>query len=118
MGINDGKSTLTIIRIKPLCKPEVITIPYTLEALHHEVSGYIEVVFISPTAVIIVNEEGKLLGLQPNRRLNNDILVGNILIVGTAGEELISLTQEQIALYTKQFETPEYIEPTELRGIF
>lgn len=113
METNNSKSSLTIIRIKPQCKPEVITIPDTLEALHQEVEGYIEAVSLSPTAVIIVNEEGKLQGLPPNRRFYGDILAGNILIVGRRGEDLISLTPEQIAQYTKQFETPEYIAPSE-----
>lgn len=113
METNKGTGTLTIIRIKPLCTPEVITIPDTLDALHQEVGGYIETVFISSTAVIIVNEEGKLQGLPPNRKFYGDILVGNILIVGRRGEELISLTPEQIAQYTNQFDTPEHIDPSE-----
>lgn len=109
--------TLTIIRIKPHCKPEVIIIPDTLESLQHEVGGYIEAVYLSPSAVIIVNEEGKLQHLPPNRRFYNDILVGNILIIGKEGEELISLTPEQITLYMKQFETPESIDPSEVRKV-
>lgn len=111
-------NTLTLLRIKPGEKPEVITIPNTLESLQKEVGGYIETLSISPTALIIVNEEGKIQGLQPNRRFNGDILVGTILITGRYEEDIISLTPEQIALYTKQFETPEDIDPNEITTSF
>ena len=54
------------IRKKPGCGPEIIEVENTLKALQREVSGYIETVTISSDAVIICNEEGRILGLPDN----------------------------------------------------
>ena len=51
------------IRKKPGCAPEIIEVENTLKALQREVSGYIETVTIASDAVIICNEEGRILGL-------------------------------------------------------
>lgn len=94
--------------MKALYKPvgrdsEVIDIDNTLEALQEKVGGYIEVLACPVKgANIICNEEGKLMGLPQNiplydRYLNVcDVLVGDILIVGTKGENFTDLTGEQI----------------------
>lgn len=54
------------IRKKPGCAPEIIEVENTLKALQREVSGYIETVTIASDAVIICNEEGRILGLPDN----------------------------------------------------
>ena len=48
---------------------------------------------------LIINEEGKLLGLPVNplatdmAGIYNDVIVGNAILMGTRGEEFIGLTQ-------------------------
>ena len=111
----EKETNITILKIEPHKEPEVITIPNTLESLQGLVGGYLEGLGLSPTVHMLLNEEGKLEGLEPNRRFNNDILVGTILIVGRDGEELTSLTAEQIQEYTNRFKTPEDIDPEELK---
>lgn len=74
------------IRKKPGCEPEVIDIENTLEAFQAEVDGHIEAVTIFGDAVIICNEEGRLLGLPHNVRFCGIEFVGTILIVGCAGD--------------------------------
>ena len=64
----------------------------TLENLQKTVGGYIETVGLSESDVIIVNEEGKLLGLEKNLRMfgdtvYSDTLVGTIIVLGTKGDE-------------------------------
>lgn len=81
------------------------------------VGGYIET-FGMDDVIAIVNEEGKILGLEPNRRYGNDILVGNIVIVGNGEEEFISLTEEQIKKYSKMFYEPEQISYEETQKGF
>ena len=50
--------------------------------------------------VLIVNEEGKLLGLPANHMATdmaavyNDVLVGNAILMGTQGEDFVGLTSE------------------------
>lgn len=69
--------------------------------------------------MIIVNEEGKLIELEGNRRYGNDILVGNIVIAGADSEgEFISLTKEQINRYIELFYEPEEIRQDEVQNRF
>ena len=69
-------------------------------------------------AIAIVNREGKILGLEPNRRYGNDILIGNIIIVGDGEEDFISLTEEQIEKYSEMFHEPVQISYEEIEQGF
>lgn len=81
-----------------------------LKALQEIVEGHIETV---PTVMssgwskekdvgltLIINEEGKLLGMPVNRLatdmayLFNDAIVGNAILIGTTDEDFIGLTKE------------------------
>lgn len=75
------------IRKKPGCAPEIIEVENTLKALQTEVGGYIETVTIASDAVIICNEEGRILGLPDNCRVCGVDFVGTVLIVGVNGSE-------------------------------
>lgn len=77
---------MRVLRKKPGCYFEGIDIPNTLEALQAEVGGYIEAVTLDAETVIICNEEGRLLGLEPNITINEYPFVGTILVVGVDGE--------------------------------
>lgn len=80
------------IRKKPGCAPEIIEVDNTLAALQTEVGGYIETVTIASDAVIICNEEGRILGLPDNCRVCGVDFVGTVLIVGTKGEEFCDVS--------------------------
>lgn len=79
-----------------------IEIENTLEALQAAVGGYIEVVTLGDGLAAIVNEEGKQYDLPFNRGLYAggmdpvDYLFGNVLIVGTDGEEFRELTPAEL----------------------
>ena len=81
------------IRKKPGCAPEIIEVENTLKALQREVSGYIETVTIASDAVIVCNEEGRILGLPDNCRVCGVDFVGTVLIVGTKGEEFCDVPE-------------------------
>lgn len=81
------------IRKKPGCAPEIIEVENTLKALQREVSGYIETVTIASDAVIICNEEGRILGLPDNSRVCGVDFVGTVLIVGTKGDEFCDVPE-------------------------
>lgn len=85
------------IRKKPGCKPEVIDIDNTLEALQAEVGGYIEAVTIAD-AVIICNEEGRILGLPHNCRFCGVDFVGTIIVVGYADDTFCDVPDEAFLL--------------------
>lgn len=70
----------------------VANISATLANLQKTVGGYIETVKLTESDVIIVNEEGKLQGLEKNLRMYgdtvySDTLVGTIIVLGTEGDE-------------------------------
>ena len=87
-------------------RPEVMEIGTELKDLQDFVGGYIEVPFISPALrdrniVVVVNEEGKLRGLQPTIALVHDgevfdCLVGQIFFCSTDEDDFASLNDEQI----------------------
>lgn len=87
------------IRKKPGCEPEIIEVENTLKALQAEVGGYIETVTIASDAVIICNEEGRILGLPDNGRVCGVDVVGTVLIVGTKGEEFCDVPEADFLMY-------------------
>lgn len=97
--------------VEPGKHPYMKRIEHTLEAMQKAVGGYIEVVSLDDSNVIILNEEGKLMGLEGNRALGGDILVGSFLIAGTDGENFASLPRESMELYKERFwEVEQYTQ--------
>lgn len=77
----------------------VAHISATLENLQKTVGGYIETVGLTECDVIIVNEEGKLQGLERNLRMYgdtvySDTLVGTIIVLGTEGDEFADVKMD------------------------
>lgn len=78
--------------------PYEFEIDNTLTPLQKLVGGFIEFVRVDPGIGLIVNEEGKLRRLSPNRMFRGDMLMGTIVAVGDQRDgEFCSLTDEQIA---------------------
>lgn len=92
------------IRKKPGCAPEIIEVENTLKALQAEVSGYIETVTIASDAVIICNEEGRILGLPDNGRVCGVDFVGTVLIVGTKGDEFCDVPEAKFLVHNSKGE--------------
>ncbi len=78
------------------------------------VGGLIEPVYpFEEPVCIICNEEGKLMGLEPNRALKDedgkvvDIVCGNFFICGCGEDNFCSLSPEQMEKYKQMFLEPE-----------
>ena len=69
----------------------IANISNTLENLQKTVGGNIETIRLGTDIVLIVNEEGKLLGLEPNFRLEHgifaDVIVGTAIVVGQKDDD-------------------------------
>ena len=90
----------------------------TLEAQQEIVEGDIEYINIEDDAVLVCNEEGKLMNLQANRRVGYDVIAGIFFIAHDDGSEYLkSLTDVQIEKYMERFNEIEYIEQEELQII-
>ena len=104
---------IKVLVIEPKKKPVVREIEDTLESLQSIVGGYIEVVYPFDDPVgVICNDEGKLIGLQPNRALYHngeiyDLLVGTVIVAGLGAEDFCSLTDDLIEKYMNKFFTPQ-----------
>ena len=106
---------INVLMVKPYERPVMTTIKNDLDGLQEAVGGLIEIVDLSETACVLCNEEGKLIGLAGNRTFYNDILVGTFYVCGMDHcGNLISLSDEDIKKYTKQFWEPEYFTQEEI----
>ncbi len=71
--------------------PFEVFIPNDLRALQTFVRGYIETVTVASDLVVICNEEGRLLGLQPNCSVAGVDFCGPVLLVGIANYEFCNV---------------------------
>ena len=117
---------ITTVKVEPMKEPVIACLKNGLDSLQKAVSigapeqGLIEFVWLEDNVSILCNEEGKLIGLEPNRRLGDDILCGVFYIVAENDEgELISLTDLQQERYSKMFRNPDLIFKDEVsRTVF
>ena len=107
---------IKVVLAEPGKKAKVTEIENTLENLQKIVGGYIECVYpFGDNVGLIANEEGKLIGLEPNRVLRDDdgnaldIIFGTFIITGLTEDDFGSLTDEQIDYYHDMFRCPEII---------
>lgn len=105
-GGDDLQRNIKILVVEPNKEPVEKIIHNRLKDKQHIVGGLIEYASVpsDDNALVVCNEEGKLLGLKPNRKIGNDIIAGTFLIVGDndTGEDR-SLTKEQIEKYKNVF---------------
>ena len=97
------ENQMKVLKIEVGEPPVEKVIANELSALQAEVGGLIECVYLENGCIAVVNEEGKINGMQPNRILGDDIIFGPFFICGDTGDDFCSLTDEQIRKYTDQF---------------
>jgi len=89
--------TVTVILVPVGKAPRVITIPATLKAQQALVGGLIEPIQVDDRISVVVNEEGLLRDLPPNRRVGRFDLVGDFYIAAWNEEgEIVSLDAEDL----------------------
>lgn len=97
---------MKVIICEPNKKAYVKEIENDLDTLQGIVGGYIEAIYpYEDNVTIILNEEGKLMGLPCCRNLVNDngtvfdYCAGNMIIAGLGEDDFCSLTDKQIETY-------------------
>ena len=100
---------MDVLIVEPEKHPHMATITGDLESLQKVVGGYIEAVYPYDDPVAIVcNEEGKMNGLQLNRKIEDyDIIAGTFMVCGLGEEDFASLTPELAEKYREKFADPE-----------
>ena len=107
---------ITVVKVEPMKYPVIATLTNDLDHLQKAVSigadyqGLIEFVYFEDNVSILCNEEGKLIGLEPNRRLGENILCGVFYLVAEdKNGNLKSLTPAQQDRYLRMFWNPDII---------
>ena len=113
-GQQAAPEKLTVLVVEPMKEPYVKEIAPGLHALQAEVGGDIAASYPFDDPVgLVLNDEGKLIGLDLNRSLRDehgeiyDIVAGTFLVVGLSPENFASLPPDMIQKYTEQFKRPE-----------
>lgn len=112
---------IKVLMVEPGKHPKVTTLKNDLDSLQKAVSigadyqGLIEIISIGNGDCLLCNEEGKLIGLEGNRRVGNDIIVGVFYIMEEDDEgNLVSLSERKIKHYMKRFWEPETFDRTDI----
>ena len=117
------KKEIKALMVEPGKHPVVTVLNDDLDSLQKAVSigadyqGLIEIIGIGSGDCILCNEEGKLIGLEGNRRVGSDFIAGvfYFLSVGEDGD-LASLSEEKIKYYTEKFWEPEVFDSSEVEA--
>ena len=112
---------IKVLMVEPGQHPKVVMLKDDLDSLQKAVSigadyqGLIEIIGIGNGDCILCNEEGKLIGLEGNRRVDSDIIAG-VFYIMSEGEDgdLVSLSEEKIKYYTEKFWEPEVFDSAEI----
>lgn len=112
-----NEDLMRVVYVEPNKSPRVMEMPHTLEAEQKAVGGLIELVYNDDDTAIVCNDEGKLIGMEGNRRLGNGtIIAGPFFVVGLTEDDFRSLTDEEVVKYMNQFAEPEQISQEEVRA--
>ncbi len=114
------EKVIRVLKVAPGEEPVVCELNNNLSSLQEAVSidvdyvGLIEIISIDSKVCLLLNEEGKLIGLAPNRRFGDDILCGVFYVCGqNRSGNLTSLSDAEIEYYTNMFKEVEFISREE-----
>lgn len=101
---------MKVIYKKPGEKPEILDIPNKLGEFQRLVGGYVEAITLHRSGtVLLVNEEGRLLELEPNVWIfeRGEFVYGPAIWAGDAGEEFTDLPKQIIEMAEIMLEEEE-----------
>lgn len=108
------ENLIRVLYVEPHRKPFVTEVENTLEGQQKAVFGLIQYLYNDDRTITVINDESKINGMEGNRRVEGDVLVGPFFVAGDTGENLCSLSDEQIEKYAKQFAELEDIPRSEI----
>ena len=122
IGFDESKAqisegTMRVLYVEPGKVPYETEIPNCLEAGQQAVKGLIDLVYLGHGAILVCNDEGKLIGMDGNRVLDNGtIIAGPFFIVGDGGENFCSLSDAQAEHFMQRFQEPEDISQEDVQA--
>ena len=116
---------IKVLKVEPMKKPCLCILDNELHELQKAVSigadyvGLIEIIELSKDVCLLCNEEGKIINLEPNRRIGNDIICGVFYLTGQNKDgDLASLPESAIQFYMQHFNKIEHIDHEEVQKSF
>lgn len=100
-----------VLIVEPIMAPYIKEINNTLEEKQNIVGGLIQTEELENDIDLIYNEESKILNLEMNRIIKNDVICGNFIVVGQKNGVHISLTEQQIRKYKAYFKLRKHTIP-------
>lgn len=101
---------ITVLVVEPT-KPCQVREISGLEEMQAIVGGHIQAVYpFRDEVALVCNEEGKNLGLPPNRPLTDnrgvpyDMICGTFFLAGLGAEDFTSLTENQLRQYKEMYD--------------
>lgn len=112
------ENLLKIVYVEPHRPPFEAEVGDDIRSLQRAVGGLIELVGNGDGTMLVCNDEGKLMGMEGNRRIRDGstIIAGPFFIVGDDGENFRSLTESEVAEYMDRFAQPEDISQDEVES--
>lgn len=108
-------NVIKVLKVEPKKKPEICLLKNDLKSLQEAVGGLIEIISLDVGVALLCNEEGKLIGLEPNRRLGSDIIVGTFYVLGDDENGVLkSISEEDAEYYAEIFKDFEEISQEEV----
>ena len=107
---------MKVVMVEPNKPAYVTEIGDDYQSLHDAVGGLIEPIYYldDPRAVMVGNEEAKLIGLEGNRRFGDRIVAGTFFICGNGREDFCSLPDDLCEKYVREFARPHEITQDEV----
>ena len=102
---------MRVLLKEPGKDPRTMIIPNDLGILQQLVDGYIETHTLTDGLVMIVNEEGKLKGLEPNFYVDRlkDTILGTAIFCGEDGEEFTDIVEHDLTVLQTFFSLDDII---------
>ena len=102
---------MRVLMKEPGKDPRTMVIPNALGMLQQLVDGYIETHTLTDGLVMIVNEEGKLKGLEPNFYVAalDDTILGTAIFCGEDGEEFTDIDEHDLTILQTFFSLDDII---------
>lgn len=111
---------MRIVYVEPNKPAFTAEIEHTLKAEQKAVKGLIQPVYLydDDNVCIVCNEEGKLIGMEGNRIVNqgDTIIAGPFFVCGITEDDFRGLTDEEVTKYMAQFKDPEIVSQEQVQN--
>lgn len=102
---------MKVLMVKPNKQPYLTEIDGSLKSMQEAVGGYIQITYPYEELVgLVCNEEGKILGLPPNRFLYDeetgtpyDLICGDFFLAGLAEDSLTDFPDDLAEHFTELY---------------